>query len=99
MLAYEVTAEVNADLVDRYVAYMRDTHVPDVLATGCFAGAEFAQAGATSFRTRYLAATPAHVDRYLAQFTHALRGDFVAHFPAGVTLVRATWTVIERWPA
>lgn len=98
MVAYEVSAEVAADLVGRYVAYMRETHIPEVLATGCFAGAEFAQSGATAFRTRYLAATPAHVERYLTQFTQALRDDFTTHFPAGVTLARATWTAIERWP-
>ena len=99
MMAYEVSADVDTAHADRYVAYMRDKHIPEVLATGCFTGAEFAQSGVTSFRTRYLAETPAHVERYLAQYTQALRGDFMAHFPAGVTLARSTWTVIERWPA
>ena len=97
MVSYEVTATVRADLADRYETYMRAHHIPDVLASGCFVGAELGRADAGRFRARYQAADQAALDRYLAEHTGRLRADFAAHFPEGVTLERAVWTTAQAW--
>jgi hypothetical protein len=97
MIAYEVTAEMEETLAGRYEQYMRETHIPEVLATGCFQAAVLARSSPGRYRTSYVARTRADLDRYLETHTAALRADFAAHFPEGVTLSREVWDTVERW--
>jgi hypothetical protein len=97
MIAYEVTAEVAEGLVRRYEQYMRETHIPEVLATGCFHGAVFARSSPGRYRTSYMARTQGDLDRYLEAHTADMRADFAAHFPDGVSLSREVWGTVERW--
>ncbi len=98
VIAYEVTVEVRADLMPAYELYMTRQHVPDVLATGCFTGAEFARAEAGSYRQRYFARTSGDLHRYLAEHAARLREDFLRHFPDGALPSRRNWELIRRWP-
>ena len=97
MISYEVTAEVEQGQAAAYERYMRETHIREVLATGCFHAAELARMSPTRYRTRYLARTQADLDRYLDRHTSALRADFAAHFPGGVALLREIWAMLEQW--
>jgi hypothetical protein len=97
MISYEVTAVVEEKLVAAYERYMRETHIPEVLATGCFQGAIFERSSPGRYRTRYAARVQADLDRYLESHTAALRADFAIHFPEGVTLSRDVWRTLERW--
>jgi hypothetical protein len=97
MIAYEVTSEVEESLVDRFEQYMRETHIPEVLATGCFHAAVFARSSPGRYRTSYVARTQADLDRYLERHTAGLRIDFAARFPKGVSLSREVWVALERW--
>ena len=97
MIAYEVTSEVEESLVGRFEQYMRETHIPEVLATGCFQSAVFARSSPGRYRTSYVALTQADLDRYLERHTAGLRTDFAAHFPEGVSLAREVWVTVQRW--
>jgi hypothetical protein len=97
MTVYEVTADVEEGLVSRYERYMREKHIPEVLATGCFQAALFARSAGGRYRTSYVARTQADLDRYLETHTAALRADFEAHFPEGISLSREVWATVERW--
>lgn len=97
MIRYEVTLEVEPALAAGLEDYMRGKHIPEILATGCFAAIRFERAGEGRFRTSYEAATQADLDRYLARHTGAFRADFLSYFPRGITAVRETWTELERW--
>lgn len=99
MIVYEVLVEVDAAQARALERYMRETHIPQILATGCFRRITFERAAPTRFRTRYEAATPADVDRYLAEHTAAFRADFAAHFPSGVAATREVWETLETWTA
>ena len=96
MIAYEVAAELEERLVGRYERYMRKTHIPDVLATGCFQAVVFARSSPLRYRTSYVARNQADLDRYLESHTAGLRADFAAHFPEGVSLSREVWVTVER---
>jgi hypothetical protein len=100
MLRYEVTLSVDPALAGRLEAYMRGKHVPEILATGCFADVRFERADGAdgvTFRTVYHAARREQLERYLAEHTAAFRADFLAHFPSGVAAVRRVWVEIETW--
>ncbi len=98
MVRYEVIVTAVPELADRFEQYMRRKHIPEILATGCFAEIAFQRGDGGRFRTSYAAHSRGEVERYLADHTAAFRADFMAHFPAGVTAEREIWTDVEEWP-
>jgi hypothetical protein len=97
VISYEVTAVVEARLAEAYERYMRQHHIPDVLASGCFRSADLASAAPGRYRMRYEASTDEDLERYLGTHAASLREDATSHFPEGVALSREVWTTIERW--
>ncbi|MEX2570868.1 MAG: DUF4286 family protein [Gemmatimonadota bacterium] len=97
MISYEVTANVQDRLVPAWEEYMRKRHVPDLIATGCFVGAIFCRDGEGRYRTQYIAADEAALDRYFAEHAPRLRAHVLEEFPQGIELSRENWLVIERW--
>jgi len=97
MIAYEVTAEVEPRLAGAFEQYMREKHIPEVFATACFQSIVFARSSPGRYRTSYVAPSQADLDRYLEPHTAAMRADFAAHFPEGVSLSREVWAALERW--
>ena len=97
MIRYEVTLEIAPDRAGAVAAYLRDVHIPDIYATGCFRAIRFERASATRFRASYLAARPADLEAYLRDYAPGLRAAFQAACPDGVTLTRETWTEIVVW--
>ena len=70
MITYEITATVDPGLVEAYERYMRERHIPDLLATGCFYGASLARAAPGRYLARYEAESESDLENYLA---HAAR--------------------------
>ena len=97
MVFYEVTLQVEAHLAPAVEDHMLHRHIPAIFATGCFRRIRFDRASTTKFRTCYEADSPAELDRYLQEHAPALRAEFLAQFPTGVTLTRETWTEREHW--
>jgi hypothetical protein len=99
MVTYEITATVRADLVDAYERFMREDHIPHLLATGAFAAATLSRSAPGRYRIRYEAHSRAALDRYLAEHAPRLREQFTEMFPAGIALSREEWTVLAQWPS
>ncbi len=97
MIIYEITATVRADLIEAYERYMRETHIPDLLATGFFGGARMARAGENRYRIGYEAHDQTALDEYLNTEAARLRADFLAHFPEGVEVSRENWEILQVW--
>jgi hypothetical protein len=97
-VVYEVTADGRADLWDGYEDYMRDKHIPDLLRTGKFVGASLEVSSPGRYRIRYFAKSRSVLDEYLEKDAPRLRADFVEHFPDGIEVTRAEWTVVKSFP-
>ena len=99
-LVYEVMVTLaDGTDVEVFADWMRDTHIPALLATRCFSAAEFERDAAVHlrFRTRFFAIDRAAYDRYLSEHAPKIRADFQRHFGEGSTVRRETWEVIEIW--
>lgn len=96
MIRYEVTLECSTETAPALERWMRNRHIPEVLATGCFTGAHFDEADGR-FRTVYQAAARPHLDRYLAEHADRMREQFRQHFPDGVAVSRETWEELQSW--
>src|SRR5262245_1534233 len=97
MLSYEVAATVDARLVDVYERFMREHHIPALMATGCFRSAAFTRSAPGRYRMRYEATAREELDRYLGTHAARLREEFFREFPTGVTLEREVSEVLATW--
>jgi len=99
MIIYEVTTTVATDAVPAYEAYMRDRHIRDVLASGCFVSASIARSLPGRYRIRYVARDMDILDQYLATHARHLRDDFALHLGDHVEVSREVWTELQIWNA
>ncbi len=97
MIIYEVTTDVTPAGVATYEAYMRDTHIPEVLATGCFVSATIARSMPGRYRIRYAARSLDVLDRYLGEHAAQFRDDFAQHLGSSVQVSREVWTELQHW--
>lgn len=99
MVIYEVTADVDPAGIAKYEAYMRDRHIPDVLATGCFLSATIARSIPGRYRIRYIARNMDILDRYLGTYSDQFREDFAEHLGSSVEVSREVWSELQTWTA
>jgi hypothetical protein len=93
MIIYNVTVNVENDIVKEWVHWMRTQHIPEVLSTGLFLGHKFLRLlneeennTGTTFAIQYQASTLDHLQSYLDNHAQRLqeahtakyRGKFVA---------------------
>lgn len=97
MIVYEVSLDAEPALASAVEDYMRRRHIPAIFASGCFRRIRFQKAAGHRFRTAYEAETEADLNRYLQEYAPALRAEFVAEFPNGVTIARESWQDREVW--
>ena len=97
-VAYEVTLELDPALTGAVLLELREHHIPAILATGCFRAIRLERIDDGRIRTRYEAARPADLERYLAEHTAHFRADFMARFPKGVRATREMWHAVAEWP-
>ena len=94
---YEVIVDIAPHLAHDYQQYMRNKHIPEILATGHFRHIQFDQSTPTRFRTAYVAASQAAIDLYLHEHATHFRNDFLAHFPEGASANREIWVTQTNW--
>lgn len=96
---YEITAVVKTELVGAYEKYMRERHIPDLLATKYFHAAYFTRTLENRYRIQYHARDEEILRDYLKNEAEPLRADFNKHFPTGVEVSREVWIVLHAWQA
>lgn len=82
MIIYNVTVNVEEEISEAWVNWMKHTHIPEVLQTGMFVSHTFSkllsrqedETGIT-FVVQYTAPDMAHYEKYQAEFAPALQAD------------------------
>lgn len=97
MIIYEITADIGANEPAVYEKYMRERHIPDLLATGNFVRAFFTRREKTIYRIQYHAADAEALEKYLQNDAPRLREHFQQTFSDAVKLARENWEIIETW--
>ena len=93
MLIYNVTTGVDKDVVQEWLRWMKETHIPDVMETQMFTSYKLYKVlssedeNTISYAVQYSAQSLNEVERYLEEFAPALRekvqrkfGDKLASF-------------------
>ena len=97
MIRYEVVLEMDPVRAGAVAEYMRDVHIPEIVATGCFQSVRFERSSPTRVRASYAARRAGDLETYLRDHAPGLRAAFLARFPDGVTAARETWTEVAVW--
>ncbi len=80
MIVYNVTSKVAWPIHTEWVKWMKQEHIPEVVATGCFTNAQLLhlleteedEEGAT-YTAQYFAETKEQQEQYIEQFSATLR--------------------------
>ena len=100
MIVYEVRVEVDAEVADRYRAWL-DGHVHEILAIPGVTGAELYRedhAGARSvFTVRYHLDARNALEQYLREHAPRLRADAEAHFAGRFAATRRVLELVRNY--
>ncbi len=74
MILYNVTVSIDPSVSEEWLSWMRTTHIPEVMATGCFVESRLSRVqgeeeGGVTFAITYLSPNQALLDEY--QLKHA----------------------------
>ena len=94
MIVYEITAEVNDELIEPLERYMLEIHIPDVVAAGAFVSAQMVRFD-NIYRITYLIADRPSLDEYMSGPAVKLRSDFAETFPVDVAVTRRIGVLIS----
>jgi hypothetical protein len=98
MIIYNVTINIDDAAHDEWLVWMKKTHIPAVIATGCFSsGSMFKllveEQSGTSYSIQYRAPNINAVNRYMQEFAAELRNETEKHYGGKFTAFR---TLLEE---
>lgn len=98
MIIYNVTVNIDHSVHDEWLDWMKNTHIPDVVATGCFSQGKIfrimvdEQQG-VSYSIQYTAASVEEIQRYMKDFAPALQKEHTEKYRDKFTAFR---TLLEH---
>ena len=93
MIIYNVTINIEDDVHDQWLLWMRDKHIPDMLATGKFTHAKMAKIlveedlGGTSYSVQYTCPDKKTLEAYYQENAETLRADGLKDSPINLWLL------------
>jgi hypothetical protein len=81
MFIYNITTKVDPSVHEAWVVWMKQTHIPDVMHSGCFSDFQFVRllelddSDGPTYAVQYRAASIANYNRYLEIHANKLRND------------------------
>ncbi len=78
MIIYNVTVNIDDNIRDEWLRWMKDVHIPDVMRTGCFTEHRFLkllvkEESGTSYSIQYSCKTMDDFNRYQKEFAPTLQ--------------------------
>lgn len=101
-ILYNVTLSVSEGIHERWVAWMKESHIPDVLGTGCFEWAKFLRVhafeqGGLTYAVLYCAPSMDAYERYVAAHSPRLQAEHEALFKNDVVSFRTMLEVLDEF--
>lgn len=79
MFIYNITTKVDHQIIEEWMKWEKETHIPEIVATGCFYDHRFYQLleheeeGGKTFVIQFLAKTKSDYERYIDEYATELR--------------------------
>jgi hypothetical protein len=102
MILYNVTVSIDANIQDEWLGWMRSTHIPQVMETGCFLESRISRVngeeeGGVTYAITYLAPSEEILTKYQSEHAPALQADHTSKFAGKFAAFRTTLNVIEEF--
>lgn len=101
MLIYNVTIKVSWPIHDAWLQWMKDKHIPDVMASGCFTESrlvkllEVDEEDGPTYAAQYHVSDHSNYKRYIEQFAPAMRKDVTDNWGDQLVLFRSLMEVVN----
>ena len=100
MIIYNVTVNVDADVHEKWLAWMKQTHIPDVMATGLFLDHKLCRVladdeGGVTYAVQYTCADMSTLDRYRDEHGPRLQAETEKHFSGKYAAFRTLLEVLH----
>ena len=102
MLIYNVTINIDESAHDEWLTWMKDKHVPDMLATGKFSHAKMAKVlveedmGGITYSVQYTTKDRTTLESYYKEDAERLRGDALKLFADKSVAFRTELEIISQ---
>ncbi|WP_299530354.1 DUF4286 family protein [Ulvibacterium sp.] len=102
MYIYNVTTNIDESVHDEWLHWMKEIHIPDVLATGKFLNAKMSRVlveeemGGTTYSVQFTTVNRAILEKYYAEDAQRLREDAQKRFPNKFVSFRTELEVISE---
>ncbi|MEC3964251.1 DUF4286 family protein [Flagellimonas halotolerans] len=102
MLIYNVTINIDESVHDQWLDWMKDKHLPDMLATGKFTHAKMVKVlveedmGGITYSVQYTTENRDTLEAYYKEDAERLRGDAQKMFPNKFVAFRTELEVISQ---
>jgi len=102
MILYNVTVSIDPEISEEWLGWMREVHIPDVMATGCFKESRISRVhgeeeGGITYAITYLAENQETFDIYQRDFAPDLQRDHTKRYSGRFAAFRTLLSVIEEF--
>ncbi len=102
MILYNVTVSVDESVHQDWLQWMREVHIPEVLATGCFLESRLSRIlaeedGGVTFSVMYLSPSQEMYDEYQQKYAPKLQSDHSQRYQGKFAAFRTILNVVEEF--
>ena len=100
MILYNVTSSIEPTVAEKWLDYMRSTHIPEVMDTGFFLKSQLCRLlneedDGITYAAQYYCLSLEQLEEYQTLCAPALRADMEAHFAGKCVSFRTVLEVVE----
>jgi len=101
MIVYNVTTKTDKSIADKWLAWMKEEHIPDLVATGCFTHAvilrltEVDETEGPTYAVQYYAESKALYNRYIEQYADVMRKKATNKWDNKIISFRTVMTIVN----
>lgn len=102
MILYNVTVSIDPSIESDWLNWMRSTHIPDVMNTGCFLESRISRVhgeeeGGLTYAISYVAESQEVYDHYQKTHAPALQKDHTDRYAGKFAAFRTMLTILEEF--
>jgi hypothetical protein len=102
MILYNVTVSIDPEIHEEWLIWMREKHIPDVMATGCFIESRISRVhgeeqGGKTYAIGYICPSQEKFDVYEKEYAPALQKDHSTRYEGRFAAFRTMLTILEEF--
>ncbi len=102
MILYNVTVSIDPDIEQEWIEWMRITHIPDVMATGCFIESRISRVhaeedGGKTYAISYVSPNQEKYDEYQSNHAPRLQQEHTEKYSGRFAAFRTMLTILDEF--